>query len=147
MAIADKALFGFNSVDDLWRQEFIPGEEELPLRWNKYVEDCGTSPWKRVLPRTQCLNGRSFEYFAPNAGYFCGSSIHHIRRSLGKEVDGKLCFSGLNLLEMYYMCELYSRTIQKNTLSLASGAQALPARGPTTNIAGEGLSALAAFLV
>jgi hypothetical protein len=31
MAIADNALFGFNSLDDLRKQEIPPGETELIL--------------------------------------------------------------------------------------------------------------------
>jgi hypothetical protein len=101
MAIADKALFGFNSVDDLWWQEFITGEDELPLRWNKSVEDL---PILRNVtmeegvtedPMSKWTFLRIFRSTLRNAGYFCGSSIHQIR--LGKKVDGRLCFSGLNL--------------------------------------------------
>ncbi|KAI9767321.1 MAG: hypothetical protein M1840_005730 [Geoglossum simile] len=32
MAIADEALFGFNSMEDLWRQEIPQGEDEVSLR-------------------------------------------------------------------------------------------------------------------
>ena len=34
MAFADGALFGFDTLDDLWQQEIPPGENELILRWN-----------------------------------------------------------------------------------------------------------------
>ena len=33
LAFADKALFGFDSLDDFWKQEIPPGEYELVLRW------------------------------------------------------------------------------------------------------------------
>ncbi|KAN0085538.1 AdoMet-dependent rRNA methyltransferase [Elaphomyces granulatus] len=95
MAIADKALFGFNSVDDLWRQESITVENELPLRWNKSVEDL---PILRNVtmeegvtedPMSKWTLLRIFRSTLRNAGYFCGSSIHQIRRYLGKKVDEK----------------------------------------------------------
>jgi hypothetical protein len=107
---SNKALFGFNSGDDLWRQESITGESELPLRWNKSVEDL---PILRNVtmeegvtedPMSKWTFLRIFCSTLRSAGYLCGSSIHQIRRYLGKKVDGKLCFS---LLEIYYMCELY----------------------------------------
>jgi hypothetical protein len=34
LAIADKALFGFRSLDDLWEQEIPQGQDELILRFN-----------------------------------------------------------------------------------------------------------------
>jgi hypothetical protein len=32
MAIADKALWGYDSLDDLQRQKIPPGDDELPLK-------------------------------------------------------------------------------------------------------------------
>jgi hypothetical protein len=35
MAIADGALFGYETLDDLQRQEISAGENEIPLRFNR----------------------------------------------------------------------------------------------------------------
>jgi len=91
MAIADKALFGFNSMEDLWRQKIPTGEDELPLRWNESVNDLP------ILRKATINDGVTKERMSKsmfsrihsstlrNAGYFCGSSIHSIRRYLGKK--------------------------------------------------------------
>ncbi|KAH6847521.1 hypothetical protein B0I37DRAFT_431117 [Chaetomium sp. MPI-CAGE-AT-0009] len=34
MAIADGALFGISSLDDLWQQRMVNGDNEMPLLWN-----------------------------------------------------------------------------------------------------------------
>jgi len=39
MAIADGALFGFKSLDDLQKQEIPPGKNELILQYNESVLD------------------------------------------------------------------------------------------------------------
>ena len=39
MAIADKALLGFGTMEDLWRQEITPGEDEVPLQRNELIKE------------------------------------------------------------------------------------------------------------
>jgi len=73
MAIADKALFGFNSVDDLWWQEFITILRNVTME--EGVTEDPMSKWTFL---------RIFRSTLRNA-------------DLGKKVDGRLCFSGLNL--------------------------------------------------
>ena len=39
MAIADKALWGYDSLNDLQRQKIPPGDDVLPLRWDEAALD------------------------------------------------------------------------------------------------------------
>jgi hypothetical protein len=94
-AFADNALFGYDSLDDLWEQQIPPGEDTLPLRWNDsarerpilreclketgVTEDC----WKVGSFRT------IFKALLVSEGYTCGASVHMIRRRQGKNIDGK----------------------------------------------------------
>lgn len=96
MAIADEALFGYNSLEDLQKQEIPHGEDQLILRYKKGAED------QRILRKCTKAHGISdepmpkqafltiYEKTLKNAGYFCGTSIHAIRRKLGKEIDGEI---------------------------------------------------------
>ena len=83
MAFAANALFGFDSLDDLWQQEIPLGDNELILRWNDSALDVpvvtlSKDKFRRILRDT-----------LQNEGYICSTSIHQIRRYLGKKVDGK----------------------------------------------------------
>src|SRR5436305_13454778 len=90
MAIADGALFGFESMSDLWRQKIPMGEEELQLRWNESVQD---QPILRAItpdgvieePMSKSQFMRIHKSTLLNAGYFSNCSIHAIRRNLGKK--------------------------------------------------------------
>jgi hypothetical protein len=95
MAVADGALFGIESLDDLQKLEIPPGEEELILSFKesaldrpilrKCTKEKGTTEEK--MPKKAFL--RIFAAMMKKAGYFCGTSIHAVRRNLGKKVDGK----------------------------------------------------------
>ncbi|KAL6714267.1 hypothetical protein ACLMJK_007690 [Lecanora helva] len=93
LAIADKAIFGINSVEDLWDLEIPQGADELPLRWNKDVENLpvlrkatmkgGVS--KQPLPKS------TFEQILKTvlkrSGYFGVVTIYVIRRGVGKALS------------------------------------------------------------
>jgi hypothetical protein len=95
MAIADNALFGIESLDDLQALEMPPGEEELILSFKESALDrpilrnCtkekGTT--EGIMPKSAFL--RIFRATMQKEGYFCGSSIHAVRRGLRKKIDGK----------------------------------------------------------
>src|SRR5436190_17624913 len=123
MAIADKALFGFNSMDDLWQQEIPRGEDEVILQWNESAKNL---PILRNVtmkdgvtkdPMSKWTFRRIHRFTMRNAGYFCGISIHQIRRYLGKKIDGEWCLPGLNLLaHIYIRMSFADETSQRDTL-------------------------------
>ena len=95
MAIADNALFGIESLEDLQKLEIPAGEEELSLCFKESALDrqilrkCSKEKGtiEEMMPKSAFL--RIFRAMMKKAGYFCGTSIHAIRRYLGKKVDGK----------------------------------------------------------
>jgi hypothetical protein len=89
MAIADKALYGIESLEDLLKME-IPAELklifkdtvlDLPIlrRWTK---EKGTT--EEIMPKSAFLRA-----MMRKTGYFCGTSIRAIRRYVSKKIDGK----------------------------------------------------------
>jgi len=96
MAIADKSLFGYESLEDVRAQEIPSGKDELILR---FKDSALERPILRKCTKTGSVTDdpmpkSSFiailKSTLTNAGYLCGPSIHAIRRQLGKEVDSKL---------------------------------------------------------
>jgi hypothetical protein len=95
MALADGALYGIESVEDLLKMEIPAGQDEIDLIFKKSVLDLpilrnctkekGTT--EEIMPTSAFL--RIFRAMMKKAGYMCGTSIHAIRRYLGKKVDGK----------------------------------------------------------
>jgi hypothetical protein len=95
LALADNALFGIQSLEDLQKLEIPAGEEELGLSFKesaldrpilrKCTKEKGTL--EEMMPKSAFL--RIFQAMMKKAGYFCGTSIHAVRRYLGKKVDGK----------------------------------------------------------
>jgi hypothetical protein len=95
MVIADNALFGIESLDDLLKLEIPPGDEELELNFKEIALD---RPILRI-----CTKGRGtiedkwsksvslwiYRAMMTKAGYFCGTSIHAVRWNLGKKVDAR----------------------------------------------------------
>jgi hypothetical protein len=95
MAIADNALFHIKSLDDLQALEIPAGEHELIL---SFEESALNRPILRtctkekgitedIMPKSAFL--RIFRAMMQKEGYFCGSSIHAVRRGLGKKIDGE----------------------------------------------------------
>ncbi|KAL8974222.1 MAG: hypothetical protein Q9197_001535 [Variospora fuerteventurae] len=93
MAMADQALFGYDTFADLQEQEIPAGQDELVLPFNDSVLD---KPILRTCTMADGITNEPMPKFAftnifhkafLNAGYLCGISIHTIRRQLGKKVD------------------------------------------------------------
>ena len=96
MAIADNVLIGIRSVADLQEQEIPAGQDKVPLLYGKGAEE------KFILRKCSKVGGVTDELMPKsafekihksgliNAGYPCGPSVHAIRRSLGRKVDGKI---------------------------------------------------------
>ena len=95
IAVADKAVFSIETLDDLRKLEIPPGENELILVYNedtldrpilrKCIQAHGISD--EPMPKTAFL--AIHQNTLRNASYFRGTSIHAIRRHLSKRVDGK----------------------------------------------------------
>src|ERR1700761_2149458 len=92
MAIADGALFGYDTLDDL-RQQVIPaGKDEVILRFKRSSLDrpilrkCTKAGGVTDEPMTKAAFLDILRNTLVNAGYFCGASIYAIRRQLGKGV-------------------------------------------------------------
>ncbi|MCJ1474750.1 hypothetical protein MMC13_003410 [Lambiella insularis] len=93
IAIADGALFGYDTLDDIRRQQIPSGENELLLR---FKDSSLSQPMLRKCTKTGGVTHEPipkssftsiFKSAMTNAGYFCGLSIHAIRRQLGKGID------------------------------------------------------------
>jgi hypothetical protein len=95
MAVADNALFGIESLDDLQTLEIPTGEDELILSFKKsalsrpILRKCTKEKGiiEEIMPKSAFL--RIFRAMMQKAGYFCGTSIHAVRRYLGKKIDGQ----------------------------------------------------------
>ena len=93
IAMADGALFGYDTFADLQEQEIPAGENEMVLRFEESMLD---KPILRKCTKAGGVTGEPMPRSAftdilrntfRNAGYLCTTSIHAIRRQLGKKVD------------------------------------------------------------
>ena len=93
LAIADKALFRFDALDDLQTQEIPAGENQVFLRWrdsalNKPIlSKCTKARGSSDDPMPEKAFREFFQSTLPNAEYLCSASVHSIHRQLGKKVD------------------------------------------------------------
>lgn len=96
MALADKAIFGVNLVEDLWQLQIPSGENKLILRWNDSLKGL---PILRNATMQQGvseepLSKKTFDHIVKSVfkllGYFGQATVHAIRRYLSKKVNGKL---------------------------------------------------------
>ena len=93
MVVADGALFGYKTLNDVCRQEIPAGENELILRYKEFalkqpiLRKCtkANGVTKEPMPKSAFTN--IFGSTLRNLGYFCAISIHVIRRQLGKKID------------------------------------------------------------
>ena len=82
-------------MNDIRKQEIPPGENELTLRYTDAAVDrpilrkCTKAEGVTDEPMPKSAFLAIYESTMKNAGYLCGTSIHAIRRALGKKVDGK----------------------------------------------------------
>jgi Protein of unknown function (DUF3435) len=91
IAIADSALFGYETLNGLRKQEIPVGENELPLR---FKESALNQPILRKCTKVKGVMDEPMPRFAfiaifrlRTAGYLCRASLHAIHSNLGKEVD------------------------------------------------------------
>ena len=95
MAISDNALFGITSVKALQQMEIPSEQDELILVYNEDVKDtyvlkkCTKAKGVTEEPMPKSAFCAIFQALMKIIGYFCGTSIHAIRRYLGKKVDGE----------------------------------------------------------
>ena len=95
MAIADGAIFGYESLEDIRQQEIPAGEDELILRFKDSVleqpvlRQCTKTGGVSNEPMPKSSFTAILKSTLTNAGYLAGPSIHAIRRQLGKGVDSK----------------------------------------------------------
>lgn len=93
IAMQDRALFGYDTFADLQEQQIPAGQNEMPLRFKDAVLE------KPILRKYNKAGGVMHELMPKseffdilrstfrNAGYLYATSIHAIRRQLGKKVD------------------------------------------------------------
>ncbi|KIW11740.1 hypothetical protein PV08_09012 [Exophiala spinifera] len=93
LAIADGALFGYDTLADV-RQQVIPaGKDEVILRFKDEALDqpilrkCTRTGGVTTEPMPKTAFLAIFKSTLVNAGYFWSLSIHAIRRMLGKGAD------------------------------------------------------------
>ena len=95
MAIADDALFGYESLEDVRKQKVPDGEDELVLRFKDsaleqpVLRQCTKTGGVTDEPMPRSSFTSILKSTLTNAGYLSGPSIHAIRRQLGKGVDSK----------------------------------------------------------
>jgi hypothetical protein len=95
MAVADGALLGINSIDDLMKKRIPPGQNVLHLRYRasalekpilrRCTRDVGVTD--DPMPKSSFLAiWRSNCY---NADYYQIPTVHAVRRGLGIKVESK----------------------------------------------------------
>lgn len=93
IAILDKALYGYETLADPRTQEVPAGEDQVVLRFHDSVLDkpilrkCTMAHGVTEEPMPKTAFTEIFRTTLRNAGYMCATSIHVIRRQLGKKVD------------------------------------------------------------
>ena len=86
MAMADKALFGYETSADLQEQEIPLGENELVLRFKESMLDkpilrkCTKASGVTDEPMPRSAFSDILRNTFRNAGYLCTTSVHAIRR-------------------------------------------------------------------
>jgi hypothetical protein len=94
MAFADNALFGYDTLADLLEQKIPPGEAHMALRWKDsalerpILRKCTMADGVTDEPMPKEAFRDIFKSTLKNSSYLCRTSIHMIRRALGKKVDG-----------------------------------------------------------
>ena len=104
IALADGALYGIGSTEDLWDRDILDGDDALPLRWKDevlelpIVRNAIKAHGVTNTPLPKLTFERILKSVLNLSGYFGTATIHAIRRALGKKVDGKgpLTFSHSN---------------------------------------------------
>ncbi|MCJ1359649.1 MAG: hypothetical protein MMC33_009651, partial [Icmadophila ericetorum] len=93
LALADKAIFGVNSAEDMWQLQIHPGDNELILRWTDSVKSLPVlrNATMQHGVSTEPLSKQTFDRIIKSvfklSGYFGHATVHAIRRYLGKKVN------------------------------------------------------------
>jgi Protein of unknown function (DUF3435) len=93
MAVVDGALFGYETLDNLQKQEIPMGKSEAPLRFNSSTlnqpiqrkSSKAKGDMDEPMPRSTFTN--VFSSALRNAGYLCATSIYVICRQMGRRVN------------------------------------------------------------
>jgi Protein of unknown function (DUF3435) len=93
MAVADKALYGINQLEDLWKLQILPDEDELILRCTDSAKHLpivrnatmAKGVFDEPLPKTTF--DRIIKSVLNLSGYFGYATVHAIRRYLGRKVN------------------------------------------------------------
>ena len=95
LALADGALYGIESSEDLWDMSIPDGDDALPLRWKDeflqlpIVRNATKAHGLTSAPLSKATFERILKSVLNLSGYFGTATIHAIRRALGKKLDGK----------------------------------------------------------
>jgi len=104
LAIADHAIWGVNTLDDLWQLRIPNGNNELPLRWNDSVMHLPIlrNATIRDGVTNEPLLKRNFDRILKlvlnHSGFFAPAIVHTIRRFVNKKVNGKFVLESLSTL-------------------------------------------------
>lgn len=98
LALADNALYGFSSPEEVFEQRIPEGQDELVLRWNEEAKDqCiirgVTAEGVSEDPLTKEKYQADFRKILANACYFVTATVHAMRRALGAAVKGQSLLS------------------------------------------------------
>lgn len=121
LAIADHAIWGVNTLDDLWQLQIPDGDNELPLRWNDSVMHLPIlrkATMRDGVTNEPLLKG-SFERIVKSvlnlSGFFEDATVHAIRRFVGKKINGTFLPEGF--LTPLLLTEVYSQVYRSRKVS------------------------------
>ncbi|KZL81211.1 hypothetical protein CI238_13164 [Colletotrichum incanum] len=94
LALADKALFGYDSLEDLWEREILDGDDVHVFRWKDealhipIIRGFSRDGTDLKKPLTVGVFRKDFRSSLQLADYVdVAPSVHQIRRFLGQQVD------------------------------------------------------------
>lgn len=96
LALADKAFYGIDSLEDLWQLQIPPNDSKLILRWK---DSANFLPILRNATKdegvsTEPLSRSTFQCIVKSvlkaSGFFGAATVHSTRRYLGKKLNDKL---------------------------------------------------------
>ncbi|KAL8706139.1 MAG: hypothetical protein Q9201_000774 [Fulgogasparrea decipioides] len=95
LALADNAIYGIESADDLWQLQIPLGDTELPLRWNDsalalpILRNATMDKGVTEEPLPKSAFDRILKSVLNLSGYYRPVTVYAIRRYLAKKVNGK----------------------------------------------------------
>lgn len=103
MALVDSALYGIESFEDLCRMSIPSGDDALPLRWKDeilqvpIVRNATKAGGVTNTPLPKATFEKILKSVLNLSGYYGNTTVHAIRRSLGKKLDGKLTSTSIRI--------------------------------------------------